>query len=129
MSTSNFVERGKEWLLLKLLEHDSKTAVYLPAGDESRSIEIRVVPRRTRLNSISKEYVVAAAGELDFIVGTHDLPDDPETGDVILYAGRRWIVSTCYDWHSVGTAAWKWCGGYLTARRIHTKCEGTESGE
>ena len=118
----NYVESGLDWLLQELLEHDSVDAVYCPEGDEQRGVPVKAVPRRTRLNSMSAEHVVTAAGELDFVIATADLPDDPETGDVILYADKRWIVSTCYDWHSVGTAAWKWCNGYMTARRIHTKC-------
>lgn len=120
MST-DFVERGKVWLINKLLAHDSKEAFYLPHGEEAGMARIRVVPRRTRLNSKTASEMVVEASELDFIVARDDWPDDPNVGDVIVYAGFKWEVATCYDWHSVGTSAWKWCNGYFTARRIHTK--------
>ena len=119
--STDFVKRGKAWLIDQLLAHDSKEADYLPHGDQAGAVRIRVVPRRTRLNSKTSDRMVVEAHELDFIVAREDYPADPDVGDVIAYAGFRWEVATCYDWHSVGTAAWKWCNGYFTARRIHTK--------
>ena len=118
---TDFVERGKAWLIGQLLAHDSKEADYLPHGESDGAVRIRAVPRRTRLNSKTSIEMVVEASELDFIVKTEDYPADPVVGDVIVYAGFRWEVATCYDWHSVGTSAWKWCNGYFTARRIHTK--------
>lgn len=109
------------WLIDQLLSHDSKEADYLPHGFAEDKVRIRVVPRRTRLNSKTASEMVVEAHELDFIVAREDYPDDPAVGDIIDYAGYKWEVATCYDWHSVGTSAWKWCNGYFTARRIHTK--------
>ena len=120
MST-DYVKRGKAWLIDQLLASDSQEADYLPRGEADGAVRIRVVPRRTRLNSKTSSQMVVEAHELDFSVARDDWPADPDVGDVIAYVGFKWEVATCYDWHSVGTAAWKWCNGYFTARRIHTK--------
>lgn len=122
----DFVKSARFWLDDMLIANDSEAIVYCPAGDETNGIPMRACPRRTRLNSKSAEHTVIAAGECDFIITREDYPPDPVPGDIILYDGQRFEVSTCYDWHSVGTASWKWCNGYFTARRVHTKIADTD---
>ena len=80
------------------------------------SVELTGSVGRTLFRA-ENEYGVTIRVECrDFLVSAENLPNEPQRGDRIVYAGRVYEVLA-----PNGEPVWRWSGSQHVTRRIHTK--------
>ncbi len=71
---------------------------------------------RTLFRAENEYGVTIRVESRDFLVSAEKLPDEPQSGDRIVHAGRVYEVLA-----PNGEPVWRWSGSQHVTRRIHTK--------
>ena len=71
---------------------------------------------RTLFRAENEYGVTIRVESRDFLVSAEKLPDEPQSGDRIVHAGRVYEVLA-----PNGEPVWRWSGPQHVTRRIHTK--------
>ena len=80
------------------------------------SVELNASVGRTLFRAENEYGVTIRVESRDFLVSVENLPDEPQRGDRIVYAGRVYEVLA-----PNGEPVWRWSGSQHVTRRIHTK--------
>jgi len=108
------LEQASAWLEAQRLKALSVPAVYV--RKDGTQIPVNVTPGRTLFRAEDQYGATVRTESRDFLVAASELPDEPERGDSIVYAGIRYEVLA-----PNGEPVWRWSGAYHWTRRIHTK--------
>jgi len=91
-----------------------ETVTYVPFG--GGGYPVVAVPGRTVFRQQNEYGAYVRTETRDFVVKREHLAAEPQKGDEIEYAGRRYEVLA-----PGGEPAWRWSDPAHTAYRIHTK--------
>jgi len=80
------------------------------------SVELTASVGRTLFRAENEYGVTIRVESRDFLVSAEKLPDEPQSGDRIVHAGRVYEVLA-----PNGEPVWRWSGPQHVTRRIHTK--------
>ena len=79
-------------------------------------VEVTASVGRTLFRAENEYGVTIRVESRDFLVSAEKLPDEPQSGDRIVHAGRVYEVLA-----PNGEPVWRWSGPQHVTRRIHTK--------
>ena len=79
-------------------------------------VELTASVGRTLFRAENEYGVTIRVESWDFLVSAEKLPDEPQSGDRIVHAGRVYEVLA-----PNGEPVWRWSGSQHVTRRIHTK--------
>ncbi len=108
------LEQASAWLEAQRMKELSVPAVYV--RKDGTQTQVNATPGRTLFRAENQYGVTVRTESRDFLVAASELPDEPERGDAIVYAGNRYEVLA-----PNGEPVWRWSGSYRWTRRIHTK--------
>lgn len=106
------LDDATKWLDTQRRQHLSIPVVY--RCRDGRKFEIAATLGRTLFRAENEYGVTIRTESRDFI--TSNLPNDPERGEKIIYAGRIYEILA-----PNGECCWRWSGANHNVRRIHTK--------
>ena len=113
------LEDAAKWLEGQTRAHLSVPVLYRRGDGTER--EMRAVVGTTLFQADDGYGVVTSVESRDFIISAGDLPDEPEKGDAVVWAGRTYEVLA-----PSGAPCWRWSDPYHVMRRVHTKETGKE---
>lgn len=103
-----------QWLNEKREEFLSVPVAYL--FRDGKTLDLTATIGRTLFRAENEYGVTIRTESRDFLISVEQLPDTPQRGDRIIYAGH------CYEVLAPnGEPEWRWSGTGQLVRRIHTK--------
>lgn len=108
------LEEAAEWLNDQREKCLSVPIVYRRKGKMPVSMTATV--GRTLFRAENEYGVTIRTESRDFLIGVDRMPEEPQRGDRIVYAGREFEVLA-----PNGEPVWRWSGAQHVTRRIHTK--------
>ncbi len=109
----NRLKSGLEYLAEQITDHAASTIVYTHNNDTTTC---KAVVGRSDIETIDNSGFAILVTAIDFVVCRDALDFAPEPRDTITCDGEIYEVLPLGN-----DGCWRWCDGYKTARRIHTK--------
>lgn len=113
------LEQGAAWLEVQRKTCLTVPAVYLRRGGQRISVNATI--GRTLFRAENQYGTTIRTESRDFLIPASELTNEPERGDSVIYAGKKYEVLA-----PNGEPVWRWSGTGQTLRRIHTKEIGDE---
>lgn len=115
------LEDAAEWLNVQREKNLSVSIVYWKKG--KMPVAMTATVGRTLFRAENEYGVTIRTESRDFLIGVDRMPEEPQRGDRIVYAGREFEVLA-----PNGEPVWRWSGTQHVTRRIHTKKTGGANG-
>lgn len=110
----NLLESAAEWLCNQSEKSLSVSIRYIPRN--GTPLSVNAVVGRTLFRAENEYGMTVRVESRDFLIPVSNLPQEPQRGDRIIYAGREFEVLAPNS-----EPVWRWSGSQHITRRIHTK--------